>query len=148
MALGVAVNTPNYLWKRVAGQLGLRIMAEKRTVCYFLKVAMMSVDRLPKICLKDITNGINKRAPSEWGKKIQRVLNGFGAGNRLNDLERGENLGEICGELGAGIRWELRWEEEEEEVEIFIKKLRDLKGPITQILRTWRIFKGGKRKFG
>lgn len=112
MALGVSVNTATYLWKREAGKLDAKIMAEKTAIKYLLKVADMEEDRWPKICLRELLRKIDNRLPTKWGKKIGKVLKSYGVDKNLKDLMLGQDRMELIRILEKGIKKNL-----EEDVE-------------------------------
>ena len=67
MALGVARNTPDYLWKLEAGKRSIEIEAQRRAGAYIVGVLKMKEGRWPKVCLNEEIRGIINGNPSRWG---------------------------------------------------------------------------------
>lgn len=64
MALGVARNTPDYLWKLEAGRRSVVVRASRRTVGHVVQLLEMKEGRWPKVCLREDVRGILTGNPS------------------------------------------------------------------------------------
>ena len=69
MALGLARNTPDYIWKLEAGKRSVEIETRKREAKYIVEMLKMKEDRWPKVCLREEIRAIINRNPSQWGRE-------------------------------------------------------------------------------
>ena len=80
MVLGVARNTPDYLWKLEAGKRSIEVEAERRAGAYIVEVLKMKEGKWPKVCLKEeirgIINGNPSRSATEFTDAIREVADG------------------------------------------------------------------------
>lgn len=92
MALGVARNTPSYLWKLEAGRRSVEVVARRRASKYLLEVLKMEEGRWPKVCLKEEIRSVINGNPSRWGKDLTKALREVGDGR-------------TCRLVWASLRW-------------------------------------------
>ena len=53
IALGVARNTPDYIWKLEAGRRSIEIEVRRRAGDYIIQILKMKEGRRPQICLRE-----------------------------------------------------------------------------------------------
>ena len=70
MALGVARNTPDYIWKLEAGKRSVEIETRRKAAKYIVKILIMKKKWL-KVCLKEKIREIINRNPSQWGREFK-----------------------------------------------------------------------------
>lgn len=56
--LGVAKNTPEYIWRAELGERGLKAVVRERFCRYIKDVMDMEEDRWPRVCLREECRGI------------------------------------------------------------------------------------------
>lgn len=110
MALGVNINTPNYIWEMEAGRDRLEVNNFSRAGKYLREIGKMGEERWPKICLREEVRAAKNGDITKWSKMVKKALASVGDGESwdeiLNEEERGkvkENL-----ERGAKIKQEQR----------------------------------------
>lgn len=74
MALGVAKNTPEYIWRLEAGVESSLFMTRKRASRYLVDILRMEDSRWPKLCLREEVRNIMNGKPSKWGKAVVHTL--------------------------------------------------------------------------
>ncbi|CAG5075558.1 Protein of unknown function [Cotesia congregata] len=74
MALGVAKNTPEYIWRLEAGVESSLFMTRKRASRYLVDILRMEDSRWPKLCLREEVRNIMNGKPSKWGKAVVQTL--------------------------------------------------------------------------
>uniref|UniRef100_A0A0C9R7V2 LIN1_0 protein n=1 Tax=Fopius arisanus TaxID=64838 RepID=A0A0C9R7V2_9HYME len=84
--MGVARNTPNYIWKLESGKRSLEVETKRRALRYLLKLNKMNDDRLAKKCMKEELRGISNGNPTAWGRMIQQTMKEAGDGELLEML--------------------------------------------------------------
>ncbi|CAD6239434.1 GSCOCG00008685001-RA-CDS [Cotesia congregata] len=103
MALGVARNTPMYIWRVELGLESIEYTCRKRAIKYWEDILAMKEGRWPKACLMEEMRCIINNRPTKWGCKVIE---------RLEEMEAVE----VC-------RW--IWEGGKEEV-VIMKLKEDL----------------------
>lgn len=103
MAMGVAKNTPNYIWRIESGRFSTKSMARMRAGRYILDILALEKDRWPVICLREEVRGILNGNPSRWGKELNRGLEDLEAQSILRAIWKNENIDDIGTVLASGL---------------------------------------------
>lgn len=77
-ALGLAKNTPKYIWRREMRVEEIEWTVRKRVCRYIKDIMEMEEERWPKVCLKEEMRAITNGKESKWGKDMKEVLGKFG----------------------------------------------------------------------
>ncbi|XP_043475764.1 uncharacterized protein LOC122507221 [Leptopilina heterotoma] len=104
MAMGLDINTPDYIWKMESGRVSLDVEAKRRVFKYLKEILNMEENRLPRICLNEELRGIKNNFPSAWGAKVQKVLSEVGDGRTIQLLGPEENMREISENIKRNIK--------------------------------------------
>ncbi|KAK0156942.1 hypothetical protein PV328_012094, partial [Microctonus aethiopoides] len=104
-ALGVAMNTPRYIWRREIGVKGVEYTARERAGRYIRDVMAMDKERWPKICLREEMTGIMNGKATKWGKSMREGIEG--------SKNRGLCEAIWSGQEGDGVQKKIREELEE-----------------------------------
>ncbi|XP_074115712.1 uncharacterized protein LOC141538233 [Cotesia typhae] len=72
--MGVAKNTPEYIWRTEGGMESIMVTVRKRACMYLLDIMRMEDKRWPKVCLREECRGILNGEPSKWGKAVVMAL--------------------------------------------------------------------------
>lgn len=104
MAMGLAKNTPDYIWKMEAGRRSVAVEARRRAGRYLLEIVKMGNARWPKICLREEIRGIINGNPSKWGKELKEAMEEVGDGRVIDHIWKrgGEKMLETLLEEGLG----------------------------------------------
>ncbi|XP_043477868.1 uncharacterized protein LOC122508520 [Leptopilina heterotoma] len=86
MSMGLAKNTPDYIWKLEAGRRSIEIEAFKRSINFMIKIYKMEENRWVRKCLMEEIRAIKNNNPSKWGKDLERCLKSLGDGQIINQL--------------------------------------------------------------
>ncbi|XP_074106831.1 uncharacterized protein LOC141532399 [Cotesia typhae] len=73
-AMGLARNTPEYIWRCEGGLKSLKYICRERADRYLLDVMKMEEGRWPKIVLREEYRGILNGRPSKSGSKLNKAL--------------------------------------------------------------------------
>lgn len=103
MALGIARNTPNYLWKIEADRSSVEIEARRRAGNYLLEILKMDGNRWPNICLKEEIRNISNGNASKWGEDLKDAMAEVGEGRIWNLMRSGGQQKEIEKILTEGL---------------------------------------------
>ncbi|XP_028982071.1 uncharacterized protein LOC114841315 [Diachasma alloeum] len=74
-SMGLARNTPDYIWRMEAGVSSVEVEAVRRAAAFLIKLSRMEESRWPRKCLKEELRGIKNGQPSSWGKEVHRGEN-------------------------------------------------------------------------
>ncbi|CAD6208128.1 GSCOCG00010388001-RA-CDS [Cotesia congregata] len=66
-ALGLAKNTPEYIWRTESGAESWKVSCRRRASKYIMDILGMENGRWPKVCLRETCRGILNSKPSKWG---------------------------------------------------------------------------------
>lgn len=110
--LGVAMNTPGYIWRSELGVRGIKTTARERVCRYMRDVMNMKDERWPKVCLKEECRAIMNNKPSKWGQKVKEMFEEMGVGEVIGWMWRGENGEKVYKRMQEGMNV---WIEKERE---------------------------------
>ncbi|CAG5107947.1 Protein of unknown function, partial [Cotesia congregata] len=79
MALGVARNTPMYIWRGEMGVESIQYTIRKRAISYVKDILNMEEDRWPRICLTEEMRAVLNGNPSKWGAQMAGILQNWKA---------------------------------------------------------------------
>lgn len=68
--LGVAMNTPGYIWRSESGVRGIKATAKEKICRYMRDVMSMKDERWPEVCLSEECSAILNKNSSKWGRKV------------------------------------------------------------------------------
>lgn len=102
-ALGIAKNTPNYIWEVEAGVESINIITKKRAVNYIKKVIQMPDERLPKIILKEECRRINNRNETKWGSELANMLKKMKITEVIKQIAENNDTNVITEKLEKGM---------------------------------------------
>ncbi|CAG5073468.1 Protein of unknown function [Cotesia congregata] len=74
MALGVAKNTPDYLWQTEAGVPSSLYVTKRRATMYLVDILKMEHNRWPWLALKEECRSILNGKASKWGEALVQAL--------------------------------------------------------------------------
>ena len=104
MALGVARDTPDYIWKLEAGKRSVELETRKRAAKYIVEISKMKEDRWPKVCLKEEIRGIINTNPSQWGREFKQALEEVGGGKIVGAIWKESEWREVLILLEEGLK--------------------------------------------
>ena len=81
MALGVARNTLDYIWKLEAGKRSGEVETKRRVAKYIVEILKIKENIRPKVCLREEIRGIINKNPSQWRRKFKQTLQEVGDGD-------------------------------------------------------------------
>lgn len=110
MAMGLARNTPAFLWKLEAGRRNIQVEARRRAGKYLLEILGMQDDRWPKICLREEVRGVINDKPSQWGRELQGAMREVGDGRLMRLIWDHGERGEIEKILDEGVKT-IEWQD-------------------------------------
>ncbi|XP_015118790.1 uncharacterized protein LOC107042304 [Diachasma alloeum] len=87
--MGLARNTPDYIWRMEAGVSSVEVEAVRRAAAFLIKLSRMEESRWPRKCLKEELRGIKNGQPSSWGQGVIERLREVGDGEFLEHLREG-----------------------------------------------------------
>lgn len=73
-ALGLAKNTPEYIWRTESSAERWKVSCRRRASKYILDILGMKDRRWPKVCLRETCRGILSGRPSKWGTGLVKAL--------------------------------------------------------------------------
>ena len=103
MAMGLNMNTPNYIWRMEAGVGGIEIEMWKRAANYLVEIMRMPDERWPKKCLREEARGILNGNPTKWGKEMEKAMKEVGEG-AIWEIIREGNAKELEKKVERGIK--------------------------------------------
>lgn len=103
MTLGVAKNTPSYIWRRELDVLEIKYIVRERACRYIKNVLSMEDNRWPKICLREEMRALLNNSPTKWGNEVAKVLIEIWCEDISEKIWRGENSDEIYESLKKGL---------------------------------------------
>lgn len=113
MALGVARNTPRYIWRREFGIRGIEYTVRDRAFRFVKDLLEMEDDRWPKICFMEEIRAILNKKPTKWGKAFSNVLEEIGCNEIVRSIWKRENEPAVVyNKLKSSLK--IWWEKEEE----------------------------------
>lgn len=74
MVMGVARNTPKYIWRNELGINSMRYVVRESALRHMIDVVKMGAERWLKICLREEITGILNGNATRWGKKMEKVI--------------------------------------------------------------------------
>ena len=104
IALGVARNTPDYIWKLEAGLRSVEVETRRRAAKYVVEILKMKEDRWPKVCMREEILGIINRNPSHWRREFKRSWEKIGDGRIVDAIWKESEWREILILFGEGLK--------------------------------------------
>lgn len=98
--MGLARNTPDYIWKPEAGRRSLEVEAIRKAGNFILKIFILKQDSWPRKCLMEEVRAIKNGNPSNWGKEMEKALRELGDGQIINMLWERRPVEEVKERLG------------------------------------------------
>lgn len=108
--LGVARNTPGYIWRTELGVEGIKATARERVCRYMGEVMKMSEERWPRVCLKEECRAIINGKPTKWGQKVKEMCDDMGISEVIEWMWRGESREKVYKRMQEGMK---EWKERE-----------------------------------
>ncbi|XP_034935878.1 uncharacterized protein [Chelonus insularis] len=129
--LGVARNTPKYIWRNEIGVKEIEFILKERACRYLWEVLEMDDDRWPKICLLEEVRGILNNKESAWGKAFAEFCYEIEDTEIIQDIRNGVAAGAIAARFACGLdKLERRYKNKEWDL-----ILRSTYNPIYAILK-------------
>lgn len=108
--LGVAKNTPGYIWRSELGERGIKGDIRERVCRYVRDVLNMNEERWPKVCMKEECRGIMNGNPSKWGKRMKEMCDEIGVSEVIEWIWREETGEKVYERMRKGVD---EWKEKE-----------------------------------
>ena len=74
MKLGVARNTPDYIWKLEAGRRSIELETRRRAEDYIIQVLRIKEGRWPQICLREEVRRMLNTNLLKWGAEFMKAM--------------------------------------------------------------------------
>ena len=74
--MGLASNTPDYVWKLEVGKRSIAVEALRRAENFVLEIYRIKVNRWPRNCLVEEIKTLRNVDLSKWGKQVEKGLKG------------------------------------------------------------------------
>lgn len=115
-SMGLARNTPGYIWRTEANRRSIEVDAKSRAGQYLVTLSRIGKDRWPRKCLKEEIRNIINGNPTKWDKELQEALREQGDGEIMKGIgeenaayEITERLEEVI-KIGADQEIQADWE--------------------------------------
>lgn len=108
MAMGLAQNTPDYIWS--ARRRSLNVEGRTRAFKYVLDILQMDPSRWSYKSLREDVRGILNGVPTRLGKLMKAALDEVGDGQTLRSIWDKENLEVIVGRLKENLKTKVEQE--------------------------------------
>lgn len=110
MALGVARNTPKYIWRNELGIVGIEYTCKERAIRYLCEILAMRKERWPRICLMEEMRATLNSKPSKWGRQVMEVMKEIGRDDIYNMIRAEGKEEDVLESMKKGLNeW---WERE------------------------------------
>lgn len=104
-AMGVAKNTPEYIWRTEGGMESIMVTVRKRACMYLLDIMRMEDKRWPKVCLREECRGILNGEPTRWGNAVVMALEEMKCSDVIRMIWEKKEIAVIEDRLNEGLNY-------------------------------------------